>query len=184
MKLDLKPYEEKMKKSILVLEDEFGGIRVGKASAKLLDKIKVDYYGSPTGMDGVATVKSPDPRTLVITPWESNMLKPIEKAIQASDLGITPQNDGKCIRLNFPSLNEERRKELVKQVTKMGEEAKVALRNIRRDANDTCKTMKKNSEMTEDEQKASEKSVQDLTDKYIKMIDELTSKKEKEIMKI
>ncbi len=184
MKLDLKPFEEKMKKSIAVLEEEFGGIRVGKASAKLLDKIKVDYYGSPTSIDGVATVKAPDPRTLVITPWEANMLKAIEKAVQASDLGITPQNDGKCIRLAFPSLNEERRKELVKQVTKMGEDGKVALRNIRRDANDACKAMKKNGEMTEDEQKASEKSVQDLTDKYIKEVDAVVSKKEKEIMEL
>ena len=184
MKLDLKPFEEKMKKSIAVLEEEFGGIRVGKASAKLLDKIKVDYYGSPTSIDGVATVKAPDPRTLVITPWEANMLKAIEKAVQASDLGITPQNDGKCIRLAFPSLNEERRKELVKQVTKMGEDGKVALRNIRRDANDACKTMKKNGEMTEDEQKASKKSVQDLTDKFIKEVDVVVSKKEKEIMEL
>ena len=184
MKLDLKPFEEKMKKSIAVLEEEFGGIRVGKASAKLLDKIKVDYYGSPTSIDGVATVKAPDPRTLVITPWEANILKDIEKAVQASDLGITPQNDGKCIRLAFPSLNEERRKELVKQVTKMGEDGKVALRNIRRDANDACKTMKKNGEMTEDEQKASEKSVQDLTDKFIKEVDVVVSKKEKEIMEL
>ena len=184
MKLDLKPFEEKMKKSIAVLEDEFGGIRVGKASARLLDKIKVDYYGSPTSIDGVATVKAPDPRTLVITPWEANMLKAIEKAVQASDLGITPQNDGKCIRLAFPSLNEERRKELVKQVTKMGEEGKVALRNIRRDANDACKTMKKNGEMTEDEQKSSEKSVQDLTDKYIKNVDAVTEAKKKDIMSI
>ena len=184
MKLDLKPFEEKMKKSIAVLEEEFGGIRVGKASAKLLDKIKVDYYGSPTSIDGVATVKAPDPRTLVITPWEANMLKAIEKAVQASDLGITPQNDGKCIRLAFPSLNEERRKELVKQVTKMGEDGKVALRNIRRDTNDACKTMKKNGEMTEDEQKASEKSVQDLTDKFIKEVDAVVSKKEKEIMEL
>ena len=184
MKLDLKPFEEKMKKSIAVLEDEFGGIRVGKASAKLLDKIKVDYYGSPTSIDGVATVKAPDPRTLVITPWEANMLKAIEKAVQASDLGITPQNDGKCIRLAFPSLNEERRKELVKQVTKMGEDGKVALRNIRRDANDACKTMKKNGEMTEDEQKASDKTVQDMTDKYTKQIDTITEKKKAEIMSI
>ena len=184
MKLDLKPFEEKMKKSIAVLEDEFGGIRVGKASAKLLDKIRVDYYGSPTSIDGVATVKAPDPRTLVITPWEANMLKAIEKAVQASDLGITPQNDGKCIRLAFPSLNEERRKELVKQVSKMGEEGKVALRNIRRDANELCKTMKKNSEMTEDEQKASEKIVQDLTDKYVKKADEIADAKKKEIMSL
>lgn len=184
MKLDLKPFEEKMKKTIVVLEDEFGGIRVGKASAKLLEKIKVDYYGSPTGIEGVAAIKSPDPRTLVITPWEANMLKPIEKAIQGSDLGITPQNDGKSIRLNFPSLNEERRKELVKQVSKMGEDAKVALRNIRRDANELCKTMKKNSEMTEDEQKSSEKSVQDLTDKFIKEVDAVVSKKDKEIMEL
>ncbi|MGM9658633.1 MAG: ribosome recycling factor [Eubacteriales bacterium] len=184
MKLELRPYEEKMKKTIAVLTEDYDGIRVGRANPKVLDKIKVDYYGSPTGLDGVASVKSPDPRTLLITPWETNMLKPIEKAIMASDLGITPQNDGKSLRLCFPTLTEERRKDLVKQVTKMGEDGKVAMRNIRREANDECKVMKKNGEMTEDEQKASEKSVQELTDKYIKEVDVCVAKKTKEIMEI
>jgi len=181
---EIKPFEEKMKKSISVLEEDFATIRVGRASAKVLDKITVPYYGTPTNLEGVATVKASDARTLVITPWEASMVKEIEKAILASDVGITPTNDGKCIRLVFPQLTEERRKELVKQVQKMGEDAKVAIRNIRRDANDLCKKMKKDGEMTEDEQKASEKSVQDLTDKYIKEVDAVTSKKEKEIMQI
>ena len=184
MKLDLKPFEEKMKKSIAVLEEEFGGIRVGKASAKLLDKIKVDYYGSPTSIDGVATVKAPDPRTLVITPWEANMVKEIEKAILASDIGITPTNDGKCVRLVFPALTEERRKELTKKTAKMGEDCKVAIRNIRRDANDAAKAAKKNSELTEDELKIAEKNIQDMTDKIIKDVDAVVAKKDKEIMEI
>ena len=184
MKFDTKPMEERTSKAIASFETTLSTVRASQANAGVLARVNFDYYGSPTSIDGVATVKAPDPRTLVITPWEANMLKAIEKAVQASDLGITPQNDGKCIRLAFPSLNEERRKELVKQVTKMGEDGKVALRNIRRDANDACKTMKKNGEMTEDEQKASEKSVQDLTDKFIKEVDAVVSKKEKEIMEL
>ena len=184
MKLDLKPYEEKMKKSISVLEDEFGGIRVGKASAKLLDKIKVDYYGSPTGMDGVATVKSPDPRTLVITPWEANMLKPIEKAIQASDLGINPQSDGRTIRLTFPPLTEERRKALAKDIAKLAEDAKVAIRSIRRDAIEKLKAQKKANEITEDDQKNAEKELQKLTDSKIENIEKVGAAKEKEIMEV
>ena len=182
MKLDTKAFEDKMKKTIAVLEEEFACIRIGRASARVLDKITVPYYGTPTAVDGVATVKAIDARTLAITPWETNMLKELEKAIQASDIGITPQNDGKCLRLVVPALTEERRKELTKQTAKMGEEAKVAVRNIRREANDKAKEMKKNSEMTEDEQKASEKIVQDLADRYVKEVDAAVEKKNKEIM--
>ena len=184
MKLDTKAFEDKMKKTIAVLEEEFACIRIGRASARVLDKITVPYYGTPPAVDGVATVKAIDARTLAITPWETNMLKELEKAIQASDIGITPQNDGKCLRLVFPALTEERRKELTKQTAKMGEEAKVAVRNIRREANDKAKEMKKNSEMTEDEQKASEKIVQDLADRYVKEVDAAVEKKNKEIMEL
>lgn len=181
---DIKPFEQKMKKSISVLEEDFATIRVGRASAKVLDKITVSYYGSPTGIDGVATVKAVDARTLVITPWESNMCKEIEKAILASDVGITPTNDGKCIRLVFPALTEERRKELTKKTSKMGEDCKVAIRNIRREANDAAKLMKKNSEITEDDLKSAEKTIQDVTDKLIKEVDAAVAKKDKEIMEI
>ncbi len=181
---DIKPFEQKMKKSIAVLEEDFGTIRVGRASAKVLDKITVSYYGSPTGIDGVATVKAVDARTLVITPWEANMCKEIEKAILASDVGITPTNDGKCIRLVFPALTEERRKELTKKTSKMGEDCKVAIRNIRREANDAAKLMKKNSEITEDDLKSAEKTIQDVTDKIIKEVDVAVAKKDKEIMEI
>ena len=181
---EMKPFEEKMKKSIAVLEEDFGTIRVGRASAKVLDKITVDYYGSPTGIDGVATIKATDAKTLLITPWEANMCKEIEKAILASDVGITPTNDGKCIRLVFPSLTEERRKELTKKTAKMGEDCKVAIRNIRRDANDAAKAMKKNSEITEDDLKTAEKLIQDATDKLIKEVDVLVARKDKEIMEI
>ena len=184
MKLDTKAFEDKMKKTIAVLEEEFACIRIGRASARVLDKITVPYYGTPTAVDGVATVKAVDARTLAITPWETNMLKELEKAIQASDIVITPQNDVKCLRLVFPALTEERRKELTKQTAKMGEEAKVAVRNIRREANDKAKEMKKNSEMTEDEQKASEKIVQDLADRYVKEVDAAVEKKNKEIMEL
>ena len=181
---DIKPYEERMKKSIAVLEEDFATIRVGRASAKVLDKITVPYYGTPTGLDGVATIKASDARTLVITPWEANMVKEIEKAILASDVGITPTNDGKCVRLVFPALTEERRKELTKKTAKMGEDCKVAIRNIRRDANDAAKAMKKNSEITEDDLKSAEKTIQDVTDKYIKEVDSVTARKDKEIMEI
>lgn len=181
---EMKPFEERMKKSISVLEEDFATIRVGRASAKVLDKVTVSYYGSPTGIEGVATVKASDARTLVITPWESNMLKEIEKAILASDVGITPTNDGKCIRLVFPALTEERRKELTKKTAKMGEDCKVAIRNIRRDANDAAKAMKKNSEITEDDLKSAEKNIQDVTDKFIKEVDATVARKDKEIMEI
>lgn len=181
---DIKPFEEKMKKSISVLEEDFDTIRVGRASSKVLDKITVPYYGTPTGLDGVATIKATDARTLVITPWETNMLKEIEKAILASDVGITPTNDGKCIRLTFPALTEERRKELTKKTAKMGEDCKVAIRNIRREANDNAKALKKNSVITEDDLKDAEKKIQDLTDKLIKEVDAVIAKKDKEIMEI
>ncbi len=181
---DIKPFEQKMKKSIAVLEEDFGTIRVGRASAKVLDKVTVSYYGSPTGIEGVATVKAVDARTLVITPWEANMCKEIEKALLASDVGITPTNDGKCIRLVFPALTEERRKELTKKTAKMGEDCKVAIRNIRREANDAAKAMKKNSEITEDDLKSAEKTIQDVTDKLIKEVDAAVARKDKEIMEI
>ena len=184
MKLDIKAYEEKMQKSIASYQYELDSVRVGRANANVLNKITVDYYGSPTQISAVAQITTPDARTLAIQPWDGSTLKAIEKAILASDLGINPQNDGKIIRLTFPALTEDRRKELSKQVAKMGEDAKVAVRNIRRDAIDKCKDMKKKSEMTEDEQKASEKNVQDLTDKYIKEVDNVTAKKTQEIMSI
>ncbi|MBO5052502.1 MAG: ribosome recycling factor [Clostridia bacterium] len=184
MKLDLKPFEEKMKKAISVYEENLSTIRAGRANPNALAKISVDYYGSPTPISGVAAVSISDARTLVIQPWDASTVKDIEKAILASDLGITPQNDGKTIRLIFPQPTEERRKEMTKQIAKMGEEAKVAVRNVRRDANDKIKDQKKKSEMTEDEAKASEKSCQDLTDKYIKEVDRVTEAKNKEIMEI
>ena len=184
MKLNNKEYEEKMKKSISIYEHELATIRAGRANPAVLDKISVDYYGSPTQINQMAEVRVADARTIVIQPWDAATLKLIDRALQASDLGITPQNDGKLLRLAFPQPTEERRKELTKQVQKMGEQAKVAVRNIRRDANDKCKEMKKKSEMTEDEQKQSEKSIQELTDKYIKEVDAVTANKEKEIMAI
>lgn len=184
MKLDTKEFELKMQKSIDSYINELDGVRAGRANPNVLSRINVDYYGSPTPVNQIGSVSVPDARTIVIQPWDSSTLKGIEKAILASDIGITPANDGKVIRLVFPQLTEDRRKELKKQVSKLGEDAKVAIRNIRRDAMDKSKEMKKNSEMTEDEQKISDKSVQDLTDKYIKKIDEITAAKEKEIMEI
>lgn len=184
MKLDKKEFESKMQKSTASYELELETIRVGRANPNVLNKITVDYWGVPTPITQVGDVKVPDARTLLITPWEANLVKSVEKAINMSDLGINPQNDGKSIRLVFPPLTEERRKDLQKQVAKFGEEAKVAVRNIRRDANDLCKKMKKDSQMTEDEQKTSEKEIQDLTDKFIKKIDEITERKQKEILEI
>ncbi len=184
MKLDSKDFEAKMKKTIEVYEHELAGIRAGRANPAVLDKITVDYYGTPTQINAMAQVQVTDARTIVIQPWDASTLKSIDRAIQASDLGITPQNDGKLLRLIFPQPTEERRKELTKQVSKLGEDAKVALRNIRREANDKCKDMKKAGDMTEDEQKASEKSVQDITDKYTKNVDTITAAKTKEIMSI
>lgn len=184
MKLDTKIYEEKMKKTVAVYVESLASIRVGRASAAVLSKVLVPYYGVDTPIAEMAQVKTADARTLVISPWDATTLKAIEKAILASDIGITPINDGKTIRLTFPALTEERRRELKKQTAKMGEEAKVALRNIRREANDVIKDMKKKSEMNEDEQKLSEKATQDITDKFIKQVDEITAKKDVEIMDI
>ncbi len=184
MKLDTKSYEEKMKKSIASFESDLEVIRAGQANPQLVNRVTFEYYGAPTPITNMADVKAADAKTVTITPYDPSTLKAMEKALLASDIGITPVNDGKIIRLNFPQPTEERRKELVKQVQKMGEDAKVAVRNIRRDANDLAKKMKKDSEMTEDEQKTSEKSIQDLTDKYIKIVDDVIAKKSKEIMSI
>ena len=184
MKIETKAFEEKMSKSISSLEYEFGSISAGKASPAALDKISVEYFGSSMPVNQIAGISNPDPRTLLIPPWDASALKEIEKAIQQSDIGINPQNDGKTIRLSFPQPTEERRKELTKQVSRLAEEGKVAVRNVRRDAMDKIKAMKKNAEMTEDEQKQSDKTIQDLTDKFIKEIDTLTAAKEKEIMAI
>ncbi|MBE6685650.1 MAG: ribosome recycling factor [Ruminococcaceae bacterium] len=184
MKLDVKVYEEKMKKSVAGFEHELTTIRAGRANAAVLDKITVDYYGAPTQINAIAEVKASDARTLVISPWDASTLKNIERAILASDLGLQPVNDGKLIRLAFPQPTEEKRKQLTKDVSRMTEDAKVAIRNIRRDANDKCKDMKKAGEMTEDEQKSSEKTVQELTDKYIKALDAVADAKNKEIMSI
>ena len=173
-----------MDKSLDHLAEEFGAVRAGRANAKVLDRITVEYYGSETPLNGVATISTPDARTLVVQPWDTNLLKEIQKAIQMSDLGINPQNDGKVVRLVFPQLTEERRKELTKQVKKYAEDAKVAMRNIRRDGMDYIKKLKKNSEITEDDQKKAEKDLQDLLDKYIKKVDEATAAKEKELMAI
>lgn len=184
MKLDTKEFETKMNKSIAAYNEALSVIRAGRANAAVLAHVTVDYYGSPTAITQMAEVKVTDPKTLIIQPWDASTLKNIEKAIQASDVGINPQSDGKIIRLVFPQLTEERRKEIKKSILKLSEEAKVAIRNIRRDANDKSKAMKKNSEMTEDEQKLSDKAIQDLTDKFIKEIDAITAAKEKEIMEI
>ena len=181
---DLKQFERKMEKTLEVLASDFGAVRAGRANAQVLDRIEVEYYGTPTPINQVGTISSPDPRTLVIQPWDGGLLKPIEKAIQVSDLGINPQNDGRVIRLVFPQLTEERRKDLTKQVRKYAEEAKVAMRNIRRDAMDYVKAAKKKSEITEDDQKKAEKDLQDLTDQYIKKVDEACAAKEKELMAI
>ncbi len=184
MKLDVKEYEGKMRKSVDSYVKELGYIRAGRANPDILNKITADYYGTPTPIPQMAQVSMPDARTLAIQPWDASTVKLIEKAILASDIGITPISDGKVIRLTFQPPTEEKRRELSKQISKMGEDAKVAVRNIRRDANDTTKDMKKNGDMTEDEQKASEKSIQDLTDKIIKEIDTITSDKTKEIMTV
>ena len=182
MSVDFKEYSRKMDKTLDVLADNFGAVRAGRANARVLDRISVEYYGSETPLNGVATISSPDARTLVIQPWDTKLLKDIQKAIQVSDLGINPQNDGRVIRLTFPQLTEERRRELAKQVKKYGEDAKVAMRNIRRDGMDYIKNLKKKSEITEDEQKKAEKDLQDMLDKYIKKVDEAYAAKEKELM--
>jgi len=184
MSVDFSDYSRRMDKALDHLEDEFGAVRAGRANPRVLDRISVEYYGSETPLNGVATISSPDARTLVISPWDTKLLKDIQKAIQTSDLGINPQNDGRVIRLVFPQLTEERRKELTKQVKKYAEEAKVAMRNIRRDGMDYVKKLKKNSEITEDDQKKAEKDLQDLLDKMIKKADDALAVKEKELMAI
>ena len=184
MAVDFKEFGRKMDKTLDHLQDEFGAVRAGRANPKVLDRITVEYYGSETALAGVATISSPDARTLVIQPWDAKLLKDIQKAVQMSDLGINPQNDGRVIRLVFPQLTEERRKELTKQVKKYAEDAKVALRNLRRDGMDYIKKLKKNSEITEDDQKKAEKDLQDMLDKYIKKADEMLAAKEKELMAI
>lgn len=184
MSVDFKEFSKKMDKTLEHLGEDFGAVRAGRANPQVLDRITVEYYGSETPLNGVATISSPDARTLVISPWDNKLLKDIQKAIQTSDLGINPQNDGRVIRLVFPQLTEERRKELIKQVKKYAEDAKVALRNIRRDGMDYVKKLKKNSEITEDDQKKAEKDLQDLLDKYIKNVDTVLAAKEKELMAI
>ena len=178
----IKEYDAKMQKTVDVVVSDFASVRAGRANAGVLDRITVEYYGSETPLAGVATISSPDARTLVIQPWDTKLLKDIQKAIQVSDLGINPQNDGRVIRLTFPQLTEDRRKDLVKQVKKYAEDAKVAMRNIRRDGMDYVKKLKKNSEITEDDQKKAEKDLQDLLDKMIKKVDDSTAAKEKELM--
>ena len=184
MSTEIKYFDEKMLKTIEVVKSNFAAVRAGRANAGVLDRITVEYYGTPTPLNQVAAIASPDPRTLTIQPWDASLLKAIEKAIQISDLGINPQNDGRLIRLAFPQLTEERRKELTKQVHKYGEEGKVAMRNIRREAMDDFKKAKKDGEITEDDLKQLEKEMQDLTDKRCKDLDELTAKKEKELMAV
>ena len=184
MNVDFKDFSRKMDKTLDVLAENFGAVRAGRANAKVLDRISVEYCGSETPLNGVATISSPDARTLVIQPWDTKLLKDIQKAIQTSDLGINPQNDGRVIRLVFPQLTEERRKELTKQVKKYAEDAKVAMRNIRRDGMDYVKKLKKNNEITEDDQKKAEKDLQDMLDKFIKRVDDACAAKEKELMAI
>ena len=181
---DYAMFESKMKKTCEALTTQLATIRAGRANAAVLDQIQVDYYGVPTPIQQVASVGSPDPRSLLITPWDKSVLKPIEKAILTSDLGINPQNDGHSIRLVFPPLTEERRKDLVKMTKKYGEEAKVAIRNIRRDAVEKFKKQQKASEITEDDYKIAEKDIQKLTDDFIKELDKICEKKEKELTEI
>ena len=177
-------YEEKMKKTMNNLAEEYGGIRAGRANPHVLDKLRVDYYGTPTPIQQVANVNVPEPRMIQIQPWEASMVKTIEKAIMTSDLGINPTNDGKVIRLVFPELTEERRKELAKDVKKKGENAKVAIRNIRRDGNDAFKKLSKSEDISEDEIKDLEESLQKLTDKYIANVDKAVEEKTKEILTV
>ena len=184
MSIDFKEFARKMDRTLEHLGEDFDAVRAGRANAKVLDRITVEYYGSETPLNGVATISSPDARTLVITPWDTKLLKEIQKAIQTSDLGINPQNDGRVIRLIFPQLTEERRKDLSKQVKKYAEDAKVAMRNIRRDGMDYVKKLKKNNEITEDDQKKAEKDLQDMLDKYIKKVDAALAAKDKELMSI
>ncbi len=180
----VKDAESKMQKTIEAVKADFASVRAGRANASVLDRVQVEYYGSPTPLNQVASISSPDPRQLLIQPWDSSLLREIEKTILTSELGINPQNDGKVIRLTFPQLTEERRKELTKQVHKYAEGGKVAVRNIRRDVMDKIKAAKKMSEITEDDAKDYEKKLQDVTDKYVKKLDELAAEKEKELMSV
>ena len=182
--MELNQYEEKMKKSLANLEEEYGAIRAGRANPRILDRIQVDYYGTPTSLQGVANISVPEARMIQIQPWEASMVKEIEKAILTSDLGINPTNDGKTVRLLFPELTEERRKELAKDVKKKGENAKVAIRNIRRDANDSFKKLAKEEDVSEDEIKQLEDQAQKMTDKYIADVDRAVEAKTKEILTV
>lgn len=184
MSSNTKVFEDKMKNSVEHLERELASVRAGRANPAVLDKVTVDYYGAPTPIQQVASVAVSEARTLTITPWDRSLLRPISKAIQASDVGINPIDDGQTIRLNFPAPNEERRRQLAKDVSKMGEEAKVAVRNVRREAMDKAKAMKKTGELTEDTQKTMEEDVQKITDKYIKLVDKAVEEKQKEIMSV
>ena len=184
MKDTMNKLKEKMQKTINVLEGDLAAVRAGRANPAVLDRVAVDYYGAPTPVNQMAAIAVAEARILVITPWDKTTLIPIEKAIQASDIGINPINDGSVLRLTFPQLTEERRKDLVKEIKKTGEESKVALRSIRRDIMDKFKTMKKNNEITEDDLKDCEKDVQNITDKFVKNIDDMIAKKEAEIMSI
>ena len=184
MKLDTKEFETKMKKSVEAYVRDLDGVRAGRANPNILSRVNVDYYGSPMPVNQIGTISVPDARTIVIQPWDASVLKAIEKAILASDIGLNPNNDGKVIRLNFPELTEERRKELAKEIRKIAEEAKVSVRAIRRDGMDETKAALKNSEITEDDAKSNEDKIQKLTDKYVAEIDKLLENKEKEIMSI
>ncbi len=176
--------EESMKKSLSFLKEELATIRAGKANPKLVDKIQVSYYGTMTPINQVANISVPEPRSIIIQPWDASLVKEIEKAILTSDLGINPSNDGKLIRLAIPPLTEERRKDLIKQVKKETENSKIAVRNIRRDANEEFKKLEKSSELTKDDQKKAEEEMQKLTDKYIKLTDDIYKEKEKEILEV
>ena len=179
-----KPFEEKMKKTLTALDSDYGTIRAGRANPHVLDKIMVEYYGTPTPLNQVGNITVPEPRLLQIQPWDASLLKAIEKAINMYELGINPNNDGSVIRLIFPPMTSERRNELAKEVHKMAEEGKIAIRNIRRDAMDKIKAMKKNNEITEDEVKDAEKDIQKITDKYVKEADSMADAKIKEIQEI
>ena len=180
----LKQYEEKMEKSLENLKSEYASIRAGRANPHILDKLRVDYYGTPSPLQQVANITVPEARTSIIQPWEASLIKEIEKAILTSDLGVTPNNDGKAVIINFPELTEDRRKEMVKDVKKKGEAAKVAVRNVRRDANDAVKKMNKSNDMSDDELKDNEDKIQKMTDKYIGMIEKAVEEKSKEILTV
>ena len=180
----LKQYEEKMEKSVDNLKSEYASIRAGRANPHILDKLRVDYYGTPSPLQQVANITVPEARTIIIQHWEASLIKEIEKAILTSDLGVTPNNDGKAVIINFPELTEDRRKEMVKDVKKKGEAAKVAVRNVRRDANDAVKKMNKSNEMSDDELKDNEDKIPKMTDKYIGMIDKAVEDKSREILTV